>query len=298
MAICLKWKNPNTGATVVNIYRSATPIDTAQPMPAPIVQISDGSTSYLDTFPTYGQSFYYVFSVVVNGRELFTPNKYYSCLIDLGPGPKDIILGDFKLGYFGTVSTGDIGFSPSLYGGSFSTLHKLARNGKIIYSPIQPVTGTTVTTLQNNKVLTSGVTARNDPAAGAYGMIRDFNGRLFALRIAKFWDDANADTTLANYALYGGINYPNNSPAPHGKSEVIDLLRMARQSNADIPARFSFGYDTRGYVNINDMVISCDFASATAVFAVYSPFALVASAATFTQTGMTCIPVIEYTGTV
>lgn len=297
MAIRLKWKNPNAGATVVRIYRGAAPLDLAA-MPAPIAEISDGSTSYLDNFPKYGESYYYVFSVIVNGREVFTPNKYYSCVIDLGPGPKDIVIGDFKLGYFGTVSVGDIGFSPNIYGSNaaFSTLHKFARNGKIIYSPVVAHIALP-STLQANKVLTSGVTARNDPAAGAYGMIRDFGGRLYALRITKFWDDTNTDTVFANYATAGGPNFPNNVPAPHGKSELIDFLRIGRQANADIPARFSLGVDTRTYVNTNEQIFSCDFASATTMVGQYGIGTTTLTALAF-ATAQYCIPVIEYKGLV
>jgi hypothetical protein len=262
MAIRLKWKNPNTGSTVVRIYRSATPLNTAA-LPAPIVEITNGATTYLDEFPKYGESFYYIFSVLVNGRELFTPNKYYSCLIDLGPGPKDIILGDFKFGYFGTVLTSDLGFGSTLYGQSvsFTQLYKLVRNGKIIYAPLKTITAYG-RDLKDLKVLTSGVTPKNDPYAGAGGMIREFNGRQFALRVAKMWDDANADITFANYTLATGLAWPTRVVTPLGKSELIDILRVARPADPFIQTRFSFGTDTNGGGSTNEYG-TCDFTTST-----------------------------------
>jgi hypothetical protein len=307
MAILLKWKNPNTGASVVRIYRSATPINTANMVGVnPIVEITNGALSYLDEFPKYGQSFYYVFSVVVNGREIFSINKLYSAIIDVGPGPKDILIGDFKLGYFGPCSTGDLGIASTIYGStaSFYTLHKIARNGKILYIPGKPLQGAgfTINGLKANKVLTSGVTARNDPFAGAGGQIIDVNGRLFAPRVAKLFDEANADTTLANYGVYGGLLYPSpaNANTPTGKSELVDILRICLPQHPGIPARFCLNTEPTGYQTTYDFtrVGSCDFTTATTT----PSFGLMASFSTVTQVDFNAQlnfhPVIEYKGTV
>lgn len=298
MALRLKWKNPNSGASVVRIYRSVTPIDTAA-LPAPIVEVSDGSTQYLDEFPKYGESFYYVFSVTINGRTIFSPNKLYSCVIDLGPGPKDLILGDMKMGYFGTVSTFDLGFSASVYpGAGFVTLYKIARNGKILYLPLSTHYGT-LNTLAAAKVLTSGITVPNDPNAGNGGMIREYNGRLYAMRVAKLWDETNADTNIANYQIAYGPGVAGIA-APMGKSELIDIIRMARDSHLSVPARFSFNTDNHSAAS-NSQFGSCDFATATT-----SPGPYYMDAAnklgTFTNANRTFStssyfhPVIEYKG--
>lgn len=266
MAIRLKWKNPNAGATVVRIYRSATPIDTAA-LPAPIAEISDGTTSYLDEFPKYGDKFYYVFSVTANGRTLFSPNKQYACVIDLGPGPQDLVLGDFKMGYFGTVSPFELGFPASVYPeATFTTLYKIARNGKILYLPLKTLT-VTPNQLTAAKVFTSGVTSRNDPNAGASGMIREYNNRLYAMRVAKLWDDDNLDTNIANYQPSYGTTY-TGTPAPLGKSELIDILRIARDATLAVPARFSLNVSSPT-ADANTPLGSCDYATATAVATVY-----------------------------
>jgi hypothetical protein len=261
MAIRLKWKNPNTGATVVRIYRSATPMDVAA-LPAPIVEVSDGSTSYLDQTPKYGESYYYIFSVILNGREIFTQNKLYSCVIDLGPGPKDITIGDFNMGYFGRMSFSDLGFGASIYpGGNWSFVHKIARKGKILYYVGGPL-WTTGALLKSAQVLTSGVTARNDPFAGAGGLIREYGGRLFAPRVAKLWDETNTDTTFTNYnGLTGGPLYPGRAYTPMGKSELIDLARIGRPASFNFPNKFSLNSDTQNS-DTSSPYLSCDFADA------------------------------------
>lgn len=301
MAIRLKWKNPNGGASVVRIYRGVAPLDVSA-MPAPIVEISDGSTSYLDNFPKYGESYYYVFSVVINGREVFTPNKYYSCVIDLGPGPKDLILGDFKLGYFGSLAIAELGISPTIYGSNvvFTTVHKIARNGKILYTPLIPYS-LKPSDLIAAKCFTSGITARNDPNAGAGGTIREYGNRLYALRVAKMWDEANTDATLANYGLFAGLNVPTVIPAPTGKSEVIDLIRASRVANADLPARFPLGTDTTVYNagSSAGSIMTCDFASATAAVGFYGVTAAAGALTSYSQALTTTgnvFPVIEYKG--
>lgn len=307
MAIRLKWKNPNSGASVVRIYRGATPIDTSNMAGVnPIVEISDGSTSYVDEFPKYGQSFYYVFSVTIGGREIFSINKLYSCVIDLGPGPKDLLIGDFKLGYFGSCGTGDLGFASTVYGQgiSFYTLHKIARNGKILYIPGITISST-INTLKDNKALTSGVaTPRNDPFAGAAGRIIDVNGRLFAPRVAKMYDDANTDVTNSNYGLYSGFGYTTAtgySQTPIGKSELVDVIRVSRSYENGAVGRFFLGTDTLGYQTGYDftVVASCDFMSATQVqgFGNLLNFGTNPRAMAFT-TGTNFHPVIEYKGLV
>lgn len=266
MSIRLKWKNPNTGASVVRIYRSLTPIDTAA-LPDPILEVADGSTQYLDEFPKYGESFYYMFSVTISGRTIFSPNKLYSCVIDLGPGPQDLVLGDFKMGYFGTTSTFELGFSSTIYAGvNFSKLYKIARNGKILYLPLTTYS-LYARDLINAKVFTSGVNAKNDPYAGTAGMIREFNGRQYALRVAKLWDEENLDTDILNYQPTYGTSY-TGVPVAVGKSELVDIIRMARDSSMFVPSRFTFNTDNLDAPS-NSPHGSCDFVSATAIAAPY-----------------------------
>jgi hypothetical protein len=298
MSIRLKWKNPNTGASVVRIYRSLTPIDTAA-LPDPILEVADGSTQYLDEFPKYGESFYYVFSVTISGRTIFSPNKLYSCVIDLGPGPQDLVLGDFKMGYFGTTSTFELGFSSSIYpSGVFSKLYKIARNGKILYLPLTHIS-TNTNALVAAKVLTSGVNARNDPYAGAAGMIREFNGRLYAMRCAKLWDEENLDTDILNYQPTYGTSYAG-VPAAMGKSELIDIVRMAKKADISIPTRFTFNTSNLN-ADVNTPLASCDFTSATSQTTAYYTTDsnhltdLKLGSKTFSSSSM-YYPVIEYKG--
>lgn len=301
MAIRLKWKNPNTGSSTVRIYRSVSPIDTGA-LPAPIVEITDGSLSYLDEFPKYGESYYYLFSVTVAGRTVFTGNRLYSNLIDLGPGPTDLLIGDFRMGYFGKYTMAEIGLStPMLYGGgsSFNSLYKIVRNGKILFTPAIPIQ-ISITNLKNAKALTSGVTAARDPFAGAGGEIRDISGRLFAPRVAKLFDDANADLDLNNYGVFYYQTYtqPTNALTPQGKSELVDIYRMARVFTSTLPSPFTFGTDTTAYAT-GALLAGCDFLTSTTMPGISNVgnFSNSVTSVNFSSNAY-FFPVIEYKGTV
>lgn len=307
MPIRLKWKNPNTGTPVVKIYRNAAAMDVSNMSAAnQIATISDGSLTYLDDVPKYGESYYYVFSVTVNGREIFTPNKLYQCILDLGPGPQDIQFGDFKLGYFGALTMADLGLTTVLFGGAVvSRLFKIVRNGKILF-----IAGNTVlaytSLLIAGKTFSSGVTPANDPLAGAGGRIIDSNGRLYAPRVAKLFDEANTDKVLSNYGLYSGRNYTGGGYAntPVGKSELVDIMRMCRTSDFTWQTRFSLGSDTTGFSanQYTTMMGTCDFASTTTQLVVSNlgNFGTSSSAVPITGTASQCLfhPVIEYKGLV
>lgn len=297
MPIRLKWKNINTGSSVVKIYRGVTPVDTGA-LPDPIVTISNGALSYLDEVPKYGESFYYLFSVTVNGRTLLSTNRLYRCMIDLGPGPQDLVMGDFKMGYFGTVACSDIGVRPETWtinpGYNFYTMHKIVRNGRIHY-----VSGTmvnsTVNQLAANKLLTSGVNAFKDPFAGSAGGIVEFNNRLYAPRVAKLFDEANADTNYANYGVNYGPNYPRtaaNPITPTGKSELVDLIRMLKAPSIAMPTPFCLGSDANG-----SPLISCDFETATMMRS-NSTYERFDAGATQVSFASVCwiYPVVEYKG--
>lgn len=301
MAIRLKWKNPNSGSSTIRIYRSLTPIDSGT-LPAPIVEITDGSTSYLDEFPKYGESFYYMFSVTVNGRTVFSNNRFYTSIIDLGPGPSDLLFGDFKLGYFGKYSMAELGMAPTIYanGLTFNTLYKIVYNGKILFTPGSTIS-TTVTNLKNSKVLSSGVVPARDPFAGAGGEIRDISGRLFAPRVAKLFDENNLDLDLNNYGFnyYESYTSPTYANTPLGKSELIDILRITRSGAVTVPAPFLLGGTDTTTFSSSGVLGSCDFLNSTVMPGIVNIYNAATSVVNqnFT-TNSYFYPVIEYKGTV
>lgn len=290
MAIRLKWKNPNSGASVIRIYRGVAALD-PQALPAFIAEFTNNEVTYLDEFPKYGESFYYMFSITTNGKTLYSTNRLYSCILDLGPGPKDFIIGDFNLGYFGEISAAEIGISPSSYLMTVDKFYKIARNGKILYIAGTP-TNTTANTLRANKVLTSGITPLNDPFAGAGGEIREYAGRLYAPRVAKLFNDNNSDVVTANYRLAISSTI---TPTPYGKSELIDIRRITVIPRFGYPAKFSINRDWSSYSGTLPLA-TCDFASASLVYACGSPDDWTTPSNKGLDTACYFHPVIEYKG--
>lgn len=142
MEFKLRWENPNTFDTVVNIYRGVAALSFST-LGSPIATLSNGETEWVDRDLVYGNTYYYMLTVTANGQTIPTLNQTFRAVNRRGIGPESIIAGDDRLGYMGTVTydeamdVSDLFASINTVAGlNFSgrpLLHKYIRNGKILY---------------------------------------------------------------------------------------------------------------------------------------------------------------------
>lgn len=146
MAVTLNWGAANAAlAETINIYRSTTPIDVANP-PAALTSIAGNLSSYQDNTAVRNTTYYYAVGHVRAGQELLSPVLTYGHYPDTGPGPQTLLRGDWNLGYFGTCTPVQM-FTPSTLNaqvpipgtltadGSVTAWHKFIRKGKILFIP-------------------------------------------------------------------------------------------------------------------------------------------------------------------
>lgn len=146
MAVTLNWGAANAAlAESINIYRSTTPIDVANP-PAALANIAGNLSSYQDTTAVRNTLYYYMVGHVRLGQELMSPVLTYGHYPDSGPGPQSLIRGDWTLGYFGTCTPAQM-FTPTTLNAqvpipgtlasdaSITAWHKFIRKGKILFIP-------------------------------------------------------------------------------------------------------------------------------------------------------------------
>ncbi|ANZ48176.1 putative virion structural protein [Erwinia phage vB_EamM_Asesino] len=144
MAFILRWTNPNTQSTVINIYRDTKDILTSA-LPAPIATLSNGETEWRDTTAQGGKTYYYLMTVTANGKTVAGPSTPYTIAVKRGMGPNTFIHGDDKLGFMGVVpyeERFDVNQLPATFQAMFPNvftdrpvLLKFSYYGKILYVP-------------------------------------------------------------------------------------------------------------------------------------------------------------------
>lgn len=300
MAITIFWKNINKEQGKVDIYRSTTPIDPANPG-SPITTITDGSTKYVDNVPKIGESFYYLLSITIGGKTIYSDSKKFTCLPDLGPGGNKILTGTPVFGYMGEVSVGDIGISPTLWALDFPVYHKFIHNGRIIYTGFMPRL-VSMAPIIDNKVFNTGVESFNiSDKTRQYGEVVEINNRRFAPRVAKLYDYENKVTDITKYST----NLTSGNPM--GTSELLDLMSVfIGYNNEIIPQNkkiislnsvYSFSSSTVFISSdlYNTAGSSCISVKPTVISSVTNTSNSITTT-TLTGSAVMTIPVIEYLG--
>lgn len=146
MDIRLNWTDPNDEPVITRVYVSDIPIN-REDLPEFTAELEAGVTEYLITDAVPDQTYYVVLEVIGATDSFVTHAREVVAELNTGPGPQDILYGDWDCGYFGTLdpytflSTQDI--TPGWYQGAilekYPVWHKLAYRGKVIYSPQGPV---------------------------------------------------------------------------------------------------------------------------------------------------------------
>ncbi|QVW28675.1 putative virion structural protein [Erwinia phage pEa_SNUABM_8] len=250
MALKLKWKNPNKGATTVDIYRG----DTANvDLTTPLVSLLAGELEWIDTTALFGKTYYYVWAVnTANDRVVSRPQK-----IEVndrqGPGPNLLMHGSESYGYFGTVPSADFVNSSAIFAALksmsgipnniiYPTWHKFIRNGKVLFVPDNRIGDVT----WNNLYAAGAVYGTNDNGpSNSPGNVNqlctfELNGDLFLVRAPKavpdgmVWDNTavDLDTLPAAkdiYSEYEDIFFPLIAFTPL-RQRMVNVAEMNPQS--------------------------------------------------------------------
>lgn len=145
MDTILKWTNLNTEPVTTKIYRGDAPLDRSN-LTGELVTLTNQETTWTDTTTLRGKKYYYVVETTNALDKVSTANIPVTATPRKGPGPQDLILGDYNYGYFGTMFSADligaselraqVGLSATVAPVASAPLwFKYVRNGKVIYVP-------------------------------------------------------------------------------------------------------------------------------------------------------------------
>ncbi|AFQ96618.1 putative virion structural protein [Erwinia phage phiEaH2] len=246
MALKLLWKNPNTVATTIDIYRGDT---SNVSLTTPLKTVDGAETSWIDTTALFGKTYYYVWAVNSAVDRVVSRPQKIEVSDRRGPGSNLLRHGDENYGYYGAVSAADFVNSTTLYNAAkntsglpttviYPTWHKFARKGKVVFVPNQWFGDVTWQSLYD-----AGLVYGTDDVGGANpaGTVNqlttfDFNGETFLIRLMKgmpeglVWDGSNFNpNTFAPmkdvYAEYEDFLYPLCKDAPLRQRMVsVDTL--------------------------------------------------------------------------
>lgn len=142
MAFTIRWTNNNPGASTVKLYRDTKPLVRAA-LPEPLATFTNGETEYTDRTAILGTTYYYMTTVTVGSRTLFSPQKSILIQNRRGIGIVAPQYGDDRFAYYGYVTYGELpsagdyppgfvalsGYDPTVKPG----LMKFQLDGKILY---------------------------------------------------------------------------------------------------------------------------------------------------------------------
>lgn len=227
MALKLKWKNPNKGATTVDIYRGDTSV---VDLTTPLATVANGVLEYVDTTALFGKTYYYVWAVnTLTDRVVSRPQKI-EVTDRRGPGSNVILHGNEDYGFFGRIASADFVNSATIMAACkslvgmpttllYPTWYKFIRHGKVLFLPGQFFGEVIWNNLYNAGVVYG---ANNNGPAGTVNQLTTFtyNGDTFLIRCLDgfpdglVWDGGATPTpdTLPgaedNYSEYEDLLYP------------------------------------------------------------------------------------------
>lgn len=205
MKLTLRWSNLNVLPTTTDIFRSASPID---PQALPAVHASvNASLEQFEDDVVYGQRYYYMFRNRNSKGSVLSNNIEAWGLPYTGPGPQNLLRGDYSRGYFGQVGKKDFissydlcnAIDPAVFSLVYAvqeiTWHKFAYKGKILFIPngainqIQPTfaqlyaLGIVYGSNDNGRAIPAGSAPRNQ-----YRTV-DIGNDSFVIRLPRLKDE-------------------------------------------------------------------------------------------------------------
>lgn len=274
MAIKLKWVNPNSFDTVVEIYRGDAPLDRTN-LGSPIATMSAGESSWIDNTAAYDRVYYYVFVTLRGTDRVVGANNKVETVERKGAGPNNLMYGNDRLGYYGRLKASDFFNSTKIVAALKSLVgiptavvtpgwHKFARNGKTIYVP-EAAFGAA----QWDSLYKAGVVYGVDGPGGPHGslpntnqkVVVELNGDEYMVRLPLGVKNDPSDVVdLSVFPIEENNNkYVDMATAPYKtwRCEFNDLfypifhtmpdeqyLPNVRQIDPTLP----FGYEGNGYM--------------------------------------------------
>ena len=208
MKLTLRWSNLNILPTTTDIFRSSAPID-PQALPAVHASVNASLEEFEDDV-VYGQRYYYMFRNRNSKGSVLSNNIEAWGLPYTGPGPQNLLRGDYSRGYFGQVGKKDFissydlcnaidpGVFSLIYAVQEITWHKFAYKGKILFIPngsinqIQPTfaqlyaLGVVHGRNDNGRAIPAGSAPRNQ-----YRTV-NINNDTFVVRLPRLKDEEEA----------------------------------------------------------------------------------------------------------
>lgn len=196
MSITLSWVNKNTQSVTTTIYRSDTKIDRAN-LPAPLVVLSAGETSYVDTTAVQGNTYHYVFKTSNGTETIISRDQAIQAAETRGPGSNVFIFGDRELGLYDILSVDSFITAANLntlVGSPVGNVYansqwfKYARRGKVYMVPEHA--------LGNN-------TGYNTLAAKGLidGVVVQIAGYNWKVRLMRGWNESDSAVALPSKTL-------------------------------------------------------------------------------------------------
>lgn len=185
MPLQLTWKDRNLFSDGTRIYRSEQPMNPAS-LPAPLVTLAPGVMSYIDNTVVQNKLYYYIFESFKGSDRLFSSEQVLGTFPYTGPGANQPIRGDFRDGYFGTLTLSEMFTDTELItllnpGGTRSAQvtkwFKFALDGKILFYPDGAISTNVTWNVLNQRNLVFGFAGQNPPAQV------EKNGHRFAARL-------------------------------------------------------------------------------------------------------------------
>jgi hypothetical protein len=200
----IKWTNLSQMPFTVNVYRGDAPLDRAN-LGTPLATLTNGESQYEDDVPR-GSTKYYVLETVKGTDKASTNNIQVLALPRRGPGPIQLLQGDYNYGYFGTVASRDFlgtqelvdKVAPFLAANTFHqqapVWHKYIRKGKVIYVPNGALVAAVSYTSLYNGGLVFGVNGPGPYKPGAVADVNqlktfELNGNQFKVRLMTGYND-------------------------------------------------------------------------------------------------------------
>lgn len=144
MSVKLFFDNLNTLPVTVNVYRSEQPLDRGN-LTAPIATLTGGEKVFEDLTVEYGKTYYYVFETVYKNARVSTVNQKVEARSRMGHGPNQLTLGNYRLGYFGSIPSAEfitgsklcrlVNLTSGALLNDALIWHKFVRNNKIYLLP-------------------------------------------------------------------------------------------------------------------------------------------------------------------
>jgi len=257
MSIRLNLTNRNKNYDSLVIYRSTSKIDLAN-LPAPLVTLVNKEQSYLDTTAPKNTLVYYAFAVKRGSEVTYSVSRPAVNAGYTGPGPQELVLGDWRFGYFGSMPAAELftavelcaafGIASPYTNGSL-TWHKFAFKGKVLYFPTTHLS----TAVGWNRLYAFGLVFGVDgPGPSGHG-----NAPTNQLRKVKKGDDE----------LIVRLPRSNNTPDyTHGTVNVTDGLDVAEYALVYSARAVDTGAPNTTLNNITSSMVNASYVSPMAEF--------------------------------